>query len=285
MKNPIVSKRNHQIPKLLSQFILLLWTAAIFYPLIWTGLGALKDNKQFMLEKPWALPKLPLLWSNFADVWNRYHFNEYFLNSIVVTAASTALAILLSATTAYILARFAFRGSQALYYVYLSAMMIPMILGLVPLFFLLNDMGLINKLGGLIIVYTAWALPFSVFVMVSFFKTLPRELEEAAYIDGAGYYRTFFQVMFPLARSGVITIGIMNALNTWNEYLMGTVFVNDPEKYTVPVGIAVMQAEMQFRTEWGPLFAGLVLSMVPVVLMYILFQRHIVAGVTSGAVK
>ncbi|REK76775.1 carbohydrate ABC transporter permease [Paenibacillus paeoniae] len=283
--NLITTKRNHRFLKLLSQFILLLWTTAILYPLLWTALGALKNNKQFMLEKPWALPKLPLLWSNFADVWNRYHFNEYFLNSLIVTVVSTFLAILLSATTAYILARFAFKGSQVLFYVYLSAMMIPMILGLVPLFFLLNDMGLINKLGGLIIVYTAWALPFSVFVMVSFFKSLPKELEEAAYIDGAGYNRTFFQVMFPLARSGVITIGIMNALNTWNEYLMGTVFVNDPGKYTVPVGIAVMQAEMQFRTEWGPLFAGLLLSMLPVMVMYVLFQRHIVAGVTSGAVK
>ncbi|MFF2888366.1 carbohydrate ABC transporter permease [Paenibacillus sp. NPDC057967] len=283
--NPITTKRSHRALTILSQMILLLWTAAVLYPLIWTGLGALKDNKQFMLEKPWALPKLPLLWSNFTDVWNRYHFNDFFMNSVVVTAASTFLAIVLSATTAYILARFAFKGSQVMYYVYLSAMMIPMILGLVPLFFLLNDLGLINNLVGLIIVYTAWALPFSVFVMVSFFKSLPRELEEAAYIDGAGYYRTFFQVMFPLARSGVITIGIMNALNTWNEYLMGTVFVNDPAKYTVPVGIAVMQAEMQFRTEWGPLFAGLLLSMIPVVVMYIMFQRHIVAGVTSGAVK
>jgi N-acetylglucosamine transport system permease protein len=164
-------------------------------------------------------------------------------------------------------------------------MMIPMILGLVPLFFLLNDLGLINKLTGLVIVYTAWALPFSIFVLVSFFKTLPKELEEAAYIDGAGYYRTFFDVMLPLARSGIISIGIMNGLNIWNEYLMGTVFVNDPAKYTVPVGIAVMQAEMQYRTEWGPLFAGLMLSMIPVMIVYVLFQRHIVAGVTAGAVK
>jgi len=195
------------------------------------------------------------------------------------------LAILLSATTSYILARFAFRGSRVLHTFYLSAMMVPMILGLIPLFFLLDDLGLINTISGLIIVYTAWALPFSIFVMVSFFKSLPKELEEAAYIDGAGYNRTFFQVMLPLARSGLISIGIMNALNTWNEYLMGTVFVNDPGKYTVPVGIAVMQAEMQYRTEWGPLFAGLLLSMLPVILVYMLFQRHIVAGVTAGAVK
>lgn len=266
-------------------FILLIWSVAVLYPLIWTGLGALKNNSQFMLGKPWALPKFPLLWSNFSNVWNQYHFGNYFVNSLFVTVISSFLAILLAATSAYILARFPFKGSTVFYYFYLSAMMIPMILGLVPLFFLMNNLNLINKLGGLIIVYTVWALPFSIFVMVSFFKTLPKELEEAAYIDGAGYYRTFFQVMLPLARSGIISIGIMNSLNIWNEYLMGTVFVNDPTKYTVPVGIAVMQAEMQYRTEWGPLFAGLLMSMVPVVIIYILFQRHIVEGVTAGAVK
>jgi N-acetylglucosamine transport system permease protein len=279
------SPRTQRFFRILSSFLLMVWTVAVLYPLLWTGLGALKDNRQFMMSKPWALPELPLLWSNFRDVWNQYHFGGYFMNSVVVTVLSSFLAILLSATTAYVLARFAFRGSQVLYFFYLSAMMIPMILGLVPLFFLLNDLGLINKLTGLVIVYTAWALPFSIFVLVSFFKTLPKELEEAAYIDGAGYYRTFFDVMLPLARSGIISIGIMNGLNIWNEYLMGTVFVNDPAKYTVPVGIAVMQAEMQYRTEWGPLFAGLMLSMIPVMIVYVLFQRHIVAGVTAGAVK
>ncbi|MBP2000190.1 N-acetylglucosamine transport system permease protein [Paenibacillus shirakamiensis] len=282
---PSQPRFSRHILKALSLILLVVWSVAVLYPLIWTGLGALKDNSQFMLGKPWAFPRSPWLWSNFSNVWNQYHFGQYFINSIVVTAISSLLAILLSATTAYVLARFPFRGSQILYYFYLSAMMIPMILGLIPLFFLLNDLNLINKLSGLIIVYTAWALPFSIFVMVSFFKTLPKELEEAAYIDGAGYYRTFFDVMLPLARSGLISIGIMNALNTWNEYIMGMVFVNDPVKYTIPVGIAVMQAEMQYRTEWGPLFAGLLMSMLPVIIVYMLFQRHIVAGVTAGAVK
>lgn len=164
-------------------------------------------------------------------------------------------------------------------------MMIPMILGLIPLFFLLNDMGMINTLRGLIIVYTASALPFGIFVLVGFFKTLPKELEEAANIDGAGYSRTFFTVMLPLARSGLVSVGIMNALTIWNEYIMGTVLINDATQYTLPVGIALMQSEMQYRTEWGPLFAGLLLSMIPVILIYVIFQRQIAEGVTAGAVK
>ncbi|MFD0714747.1 carbohydrate ABC transporter permease [Paenibacillus sp. GCM10027626] len=279
------STKQNPVARILTITILLIWTAAVLYPLIWTLLGALKDNQQFLLKKPWALPEFPLLWSNFSYVWDKYGFSGYFINSTVVTAASTFLSILLAATTAYILARFASGVSRVLYYLYLSAMMIPMILGLVPLFFLLNDLGLINKLPGLIIVYTASVLPFGIFVLVGFFKTLPKELEEAASIDGAGHYKTFFAVMLPLARSGLIAVGIMNALTIWNEYIMGTVFINDPSKYTLPVGIAVMQAEMQYRTEWGPLFAGLLLSMIPVIVLYIVFQRQIAEGVTAGAVK
>ncbi|MCD9024981.1 carbohydrate ABC transporter permease [Cohnella silvisoli] len=271
--------------KAVAILVLLLWTAAVLYPLLWTLLSALKDNPQFLTNKPWSLPETPLHWNHFSYVWKTYHFGDYFLNSVYVTVISSVLAILLSATTAYVFARFEFKGSQAMYFVYISAMMIPLILGLVPLFFLLNDFHLINKLNGLVVVYTAWALPFGVFVLFGFFKTLPKELEEASYMDGAGFFRTFFQIMLPMARSGIVSIAIMNALSNWNEYIMGTIFINEPAKYTLPVGIAIMQAEMQYRTEWGPLFAGLLISMVPVILVYILFQRQIAEGITAGAVK
>jgi len=268
-----------------ARFILILWTVLVIYPVAWTLLGALKDNQQVMLNKPWSLPEAPLLWTNYSYVWETYHFGGYFLNSAVITAFSTLLALLLSATTAYVLARYRFTGSRILYSVYISSMMIPMILGLIPLFFLLNDLSLINTRTGLILVYSISALPFGIFVLTGFFKTLPRELEEASYMDGASHYSVFFQIMLPLARPGLISIGIMNVLNIWNEYILGTVFVNDPAKYTLPVGIAVMQAEMQYRTEWGPLFAGLVLSMIPVIVLYALFQRQITSGITAGAIK
>ncbi|OXS56252.1 sugar ABC transporter permease [Cohnella sp. CIP 111063] len=271
--------------KAVAFLILSVWAAAVLYPLLWTFLSALKDNPQFLTNKPWALPETPLLWKHFTYVWQTYNFGSYFMNSVLVTVVSSIAAIVLSASTAYVFSRFEFRGSRLLYVAYLSAMMIPLILGLIPLFFLLDDFGLINKLGGLAIVYTAWAIPFGVFVLGGFFKSLPKELEEAAYIDGAGYFRTFFQIMLPMAKSGLVTVTIVNALNNWNEYIMGTVFINDPTQYTLPVGIAIMQAEMQYRTEWGPLFAGLLISMAPVLLMYMFFQRQIVSGLTAGAIK
>ncbi|MHA6482624.1 carbohydrate ABC transporter permease [Paenibacillus sp. strain BS8-2] len=279
--------RQQSLSTWLVRLLLLVWTVAVVYPLLWTLLSSLKDNPQFYGNKPWALPEIPLQLANFSYVWTEYKFGAYFFNSTIVTFASTALAVLLSAMTAYIIARFPFRGSSLLYFVYVSAMMIPLILGLIPLFFLLDSVGLTNNLLGLILVYAAGALPFGIFVLVAFYKSLPREMEEAAAIDGSSEAGTFFRIMMPLSKPGLITVAIINVLNIWNEYILGTVIMNDPmtKMYTLPVGIAVMQAEMQYRTEWGPLFAGLMFSMVPIIILYSFFQRQITGGITAGAVK
>lgn len=237
------------------------------------------------MNKPWSLPETPLLWLNFSYVWSKYHFGTYFINSIVVTLGSTLLSLLLAATTAYILARYVFKGSNVLYVLYIASMMVPFNLALIPLFFLINDLHLINTWTGLILVYAASALPFGIFVLVGFYKSLPKELAEAASIDGCSDFGTFFRIMLPLSQPGLITVGIMTVLTTWNEYIVGTILTNDPEKYTLPIGIAVMQAEMQYRTEWGPLFAALLITIVPVLIMYIFFQKQIASGITAGAVK
>ncbi|WP_405080000.1 carbohydrate ABC transporter permease [Paenibacillus chitinolyticus] len=271
--------------RIVVNLLLIVWAIMVLYPLVWTVLGSLKDNQQFFQGKPWNLPQFPLLFSNFSYVWDKYQFGSYFMNSIIVTVVSVLAGLVLSAMTAYILARFAFKGSGVLYYVYIASMMIPMFLGMIPLFFLMSDMGLTNSLLGLIIVYTVSTIPFSVFVLVGFFKTLPSEIEEAAMMDGASYYGIFFRIMMPLAKPGLISVSIINVLNTWNEYILGVVLNSEPSKYTLPVGIAVMQGEMQYRTEWGPLFAALLISMVPVMIFYLIFQRQIASGITAGAVK
>jgi len=271
----------------LIRFLLLLWTVLVLYPVLWTFLTSLKDNVQVMQGKPWDLPTV-LRFENYGNVWSRAHFGDYFLNSIIVTAGSIALCLLLGATTAYVLARYNFKGRGVLYFVYVASMMIPTTLGLIPLFFLLSDLHLSNSLFGLILVYsvgTIGILPFAIFFLVGFYKSLPKELEEAATIDGSTYYGIFFRIMLPLSKPGLITVGIMNTLTVWNEYIMATVLINDPEKYTVPVGIAIMQAEMQYRTEWGPLFAGLAISMIPVIIIYMIYQRQITGGLTVGALK
>jgi N-acetylglucosamine transport system permease protein len=271
--------------RLFLKLSLIAWSLCVLYPLIWTILSSLKDNKQFFLGKPWDLPKLPLLWSNFTFVWEKYNFGHNFVNSLVVTLVSTIFGVLLSATTAYVIARFSFRGNGLLYYSYLSYMMIPTFLGIIPLFFLLNDLHLTNSLFGLTLVYMVTAVPFAVFVLVSFFKSLPSELEESAAIDGASHYGIFFRIMLPLAKPGLMSVAIITVLNIWNEYVFALVLINDPSKYTLPVAIAVMQGEMQYRTEWGPLFAALIISMGPTIIFYSIFQKQITGGMTAGALK
>ncbi|WP_436971872.1 carbohydrate ABC transporter permease [Paenibacillus popilliae] len=278
-------KRSYMMARALMYALLGIWTLLVIYPLLWSILGSFKTNQQFLLNAPWSLPEWPFEWANFTTVWNNYHLGTYFMNSLIVTVVSTVLALLLSSTTSYIIARFPFRGSMALYNLYLSSMMIPLILGLIPLFFLLSNLHLDNSLLGLILVYTVTNLPFGVFVLVGFFRSMPKELDEAASIDGSSHYGVFFRIMLPLAKPGLISVGMMNVLNIWNEYIIGTVLVNDPEKYTIPVGIAIMQAEMQYRTEWGPLFAGLLLSIIPVLVLYMIFQKQITSGMMAGAIK
>ncbi|OME74788.1 sugar ABC transporter permease [Paenibacillus odorifer] len=275
------------ISKITVRFFLILWSLVVLYPVLWTFLTSLKDNQQVMLGKPWDFPSI-FRFENYSNVWSRANFGDYFLNSIIVTVASTLLSLIMAATTAYILARFTFKSRGLFYFVYVASMMIPTTLGLIPLFFLLGDMNLSNSLVGLTLVYsvgTIGILPFGIFFLVGFFKALPRELEEAATIDGSSLYGVFFKIMLPLSKPGLITVGIMNALTVWNEYIMATVLINDPAKYTIPVGIAIMQGEMQYRTEWGPLFAGLSISMIPVIVMYVLYQRQITGGLTAGALK
>lgn len=271
--------------KYFSRIILWIWGILVLYPMIWTMLSSLKDNTQFFMGKPWAIPKLPLLWSNFSYTWIKYHFSTYFFNSVSVTLGSTLLALILAATTAYVLGRFVFRGSGLIYYFYIASMMIPLILGLIPLYYLLSDLHLTNSLIGLILVYSVGALPFSIFVLIGFFKTLPKELEESAVVDGSTPYGVFFKIMLPLAKPALITVSIINILSIWNEYVYALILINNPLKYTLSVGIAVMQAEMEYRTEWGPLFAALMISLLPVVILYVFFQSRINEGITAGAIK
>jgi len=235
--------------------------------------------------KAWDLPNLPLLWSNFSYTWEKYHFGAYFLNTIIVTSGSMVLALILTATTAYILARYTFKGSGLLYYLYISSLTIPSLMLIVPMFFLFNSLNISNSYTGLILLYSITAMPMGMFVLMGFFKSLPRELEESAVIDGASLYGVFFKIMLPLAAPGLITISIINVLQFWNEYQYALVLLSDALKYTLPVGLGVMQGEMQYRIEFGPLFAGLLISTIPILVVYVLFQRQISDGIVAGAVK
>jgi len=237
---------------------------------------------------------------NYRKAWVESNFSRFFFNSVWVTFWSLLGTLSLASMAAYVLARFEFRGSRLLFMFFISGMMIPAQLLLIPVFFQfswLSEMGtqILHPFGlqfqlydshfGLIILYIALSLPFTILVLSGFFKSLPGALREAAILDGCGEYRVFWHVMLPLAKPGLITAGIFNFLGIWNEYIFALVFVNTPEKKTLPLGLASVSIQAQYKTDFGLMFAGLVIVVIPTLLVYILLQRRITDGITMGALK
>ncbi|MDP9864343.1 MULTISPECIES: carbohydrate ABC transporter permease [Streptosporangium] len=267
-----------------SQAVLAVWALLIIAPLIWTLLASFKSNGEIFGD---AL-QLPgeLRWDNWVRAWERASVGRYLLNTVVVVFFGVAGTMLLSSMAAYVLARFKFPGNRLIYFLFVSGMAFPVFLALVPLFFVVDGLGLLNTHVGLILVYIAYSLPFTVFFLTSFFRGLPDAVAEAAMIDGASYTRTFFQVMLPMAKPGMVSLTIFNVLGQWNQYLLPLVLLpGDKSNWVITQGIADISTIAGYEADWPALFAALSMTVLPVVVAYIFFQRHIQSGLTSGAVK
>lgn len=207
-------------------------------------------------------------------------------NTLLVVGGTTLLLLLLSSTTAFVLAKYRFPGRGFLENIYVACTGVPMVLVLVPLFFLCNTLHLTNNLWGLILVYPVLYLPFSIFLLMGFFKGVPNSLLEAAMIDGASEYGIFFRVTLPLVKSGLLIVTIVNVMNYWNEYTFALTFLSDETKFTLSIGINYLSSAMQYRTDFGALFAGLVISMIPVLVLYAIFNKQLQEGMAvNSAVK
>jgi len=267
----------------ISQLILLTWAVLVVFPLAWMVMTSLKTDKEIFFS-PWKIPA-SLQWHNFTRAWNEASIGRYFGNSIIVVAGSVTLTLLLSAMAAYVLARYPFPGNRVIYYIFLVGLMFPVFLALVPLFFLVRDLHMLGTYQGLILVYTAYSLPFSIFFLHGFFRTLPSEVAEAAIIDGASDYAVFWRVMLPMAQPGLITVGIFNFLGQWNQYLLPLVLNPDRNRYVLPQGLAFLSIQQGYQNDWSALFAGLTITMIPTITVYALFQRRLEQGLTAGALK
>lgn len=267
-----------------SHGFLILWTVMAAGPLLWALMSSFKTSGQ-ILSSPWSLPS-SLHFDNWARAWGQANIGQFFVNTIVVVAASVVGTMLLGSMAAYVLARFPFPGSRIVYFVFVGGMTFPIIMAIVPLFFVMKNFGILNTPLGLILVYIAYSLPFTVFFMTSFFRTLPGTIAEAAMIDGASHTRTFFQVMLPMAKPGLISIGIFNFLGQWNQYLLPLALNqgNDNSKLLTQ-GLASLAVSQGYKGDWSALFAGLVIAMLPVLVVYMVFQRQVQAGLTAGALK
>ena len=269
---------------------MILWSylVLVVYPMFWVTATSLKADRDIFL-KPFELPAASdLRWDNFSSAWTRGNFAGRFLNSVLVTTATVIFTTLLASMAAYALARFTFRGNRTLLFYLLAGLMIPGQLAIVPLFFQMKALGLLDSRLGLTLVYLAGNMPFAVFVLTGFFRSLPSSLHEAAVIEGAGEFRAFWSVMLPLARPGLITVGIFTFLGTWNEYFTAFILLSGREAQrvgTLPLGLADITIVSQYRTSWGMAFAGLVILMLPVLVVYVVVQRHLSKGITLGALK
>ena len=284
----MAAKQRAQDPRpLISQSLinisLFVWAVIVILPLVWLLYSSFKTDQEIFFE-PWALPQT-LQWGNFERAWVAVHIGQYFLNSMKVVIPSLALTLALASMTSYVLARFQFFGNRALFYLFMAGMLFPIFLALVPLFFLAKDLQLLNTFRGLTLVYTAYSLPFTIFFLTGFFKTLPSELHEAALIDGANEYQVFFRVMLPLAQPGLVTMAIFNFLGMWNQFILPLVLMTERENYVLPQGLSFILHQQYYKTDWSALFAALSIIMIPTLLVYAVFQNQIQKGVTVGALK
>ncbi|WP_299038435.1 carbohydrate ABC transporter permease [uncultured Pseudokineococcus sp.] len=266
-----------------SQAVLVLWTVLVVAPLLWTVMSSFKTTRE-IFASPFSLPT-SLQWENYVNAWTLAGIGTYFVNSVLVVTGALALTMALGAMSAYVLARFPFPGRAAVRTLVVAGLTFPIFLAVVPLFFILQQAGLLNTLPGLVAAYTAYAYPFTVFFLMSFFEDLPGEVAEAAALDGASEWRTFFQIMLPMARPGLAAVAILNFVGLWNQFLLPVVLNSNPDNYVLTQGMASFASQAGYSVDFGALFAGAVTTIVPVLVVYLVFQRRLQGSVVQGSVK
>jgi len=258
------------------------YAVVVSYPLFLMVVTAFKSTREIFFA-PFALPKK---WSfvNFATVWQRANFPVYMKNSIIVTGTSVALIGFISSLAAYALARYRFRWNNALYIYFLAGLMVPIRLGVLPLFLLMRDLSLLDTHASLILTYVASGMPMSVFILTGFFRTLPQELEFAARIDGCTEFQVFYKVMLPLVRPALATVMLINFVPLWNDFFFPLIMINKPALQTLPVGLTLLRG----RYDAGSLAtvaSGITMAVVPILIVFLLLQRNIIKSIATSGLK
>mgnify|MGYP002816893391 CR=1 FL=1 len=271
---------------ILTHAAIVLITAVTIYPVLWVVRMALSPSQQFgadptLLSGGWTLQNfVDVIGTSDGTVWL---FGIQLLNSLIVAAATAGVGLALSTTAAYALSRWAFPGREAGMNAFLVTQMFPGVVMAIPLYILLDTLGLLDSLLGLVLVYATTSVPFSVWTLKGYFDTIPVALEEAALLDGAGRWTTFWRIILPLARPALAVTGLFSFMTAWNEYILAATLLGDPRAFTLPV---VLQRYVDdYGTEWGHFAAGALLVSLPVVLLFFALQRYFVEGLTAGSVK
>jgi ABC-type glycerol-3-phosphate transport system permease component len=259
-------------------------TVSVFislYPFIFMVISSFKTTEE-VLHNFFGLPS-SLEYRNYVDAWKEV--SPFLLNTIIVSVVTMLGVLILSSIDAYIFARFNFPGKEVLFFLLLSLLMIPGILTLVPRFLVVRDIRLLNSYWALILPYVAGGQVMPIFILRGFFSSIPKELFESARIDGASETQCFLRITLPLSKSILFTVGLMNFLNTWNEYVWPLVTVTKTELFPITVGLVVFQTRYAGSAAWGPLFAGYTIASIPIGTLFLFTMRYYIAGITSGALK
>ena len=268
-------------PVLLSLAVVLICLFCLF-PFYWLINVSLKTGAD--LSQADLLPPSPTL-DNYSSAFENADFTSALRNSVIITAITTALALVVGSFAAFALARLRFPGKFLILGVVLTISTFPPIAIAAPIFDLWTEIGLYNTYAGLIIPYLTFALPLCIYILVSFFREIPRELEEAALVDGATYFQAFRKIVLPLAAPGLVTAGLLTAFFVWNEFLLAVTLTSSPDAFTVPVAVSNFTGSQDFEVPLGTISAASVVITIPLVVLVVIFQRRIVAGLAAGAVK
>jgi raffinose/stachyose/melibiose transport system permease protein len=268
--------------------LVILWVALIVIAIVWIApfvfivFTSLKANSTVMGSSAFA-PPTSLEWRNFAGAWARGHFSTTVFNSAVITTIKVPLGLLISAMAAYALSRIRLPAGRAIFLLVLFGTMLPFQVMLAPLFTLVNSFGLINTKVGIILPYLAFGVPYQVFILHGFFSEVPKELSEAALVDGASHFTIFRRIFLPISLPVLAALLILDFVATWNEFAMALVILQDNSTWTLPLGL--MSFQSQFQSDYGQLNAAIVMTVLPATIVYLIFQRYFVSGLTSGAIK
>ncbi|WP_431804814.1 carbohydrate ABC transporter permease [Halobacillus andaensis] len=261
--------------------ILIIYALINVYPILWMILNSFKSNTEFA-ESPFAFPAEWLI-ENYVTAWETARLDTYFLNSIIVSLVAVVVTVFAGALASYFLARFSFKLNKMMYAFFVFGMLIPIHATLVPMFLLMKNLGLLNTHTGLILPYIAFNLPITIFILVSFMKAFPKDIEESAIMDGCGVFRIFWSIILPMTKPALATVVILNFINNWNEFSFALVLINEEALKTLPLGLANFAG--QYTTNYGAQMAGLTMAIIPTIAIYMLLEEHLVKGMTAGAVK
>lgn len=276
--NTVIFLRNLPV-----RLILIVYSVIVGYPLIWTVVMSFKTSREILTD-PWKLPS-GFAVENYINAFTKAKMADYFFNSVAVAIVATIVLVLIAVPAAYVLARFRFRGGKLILNVYMTCIFVQGTYLMIPLFLEMMNFHMLNNRWWLAVVYAVMNFPFTIFLLNGFMSSIPKEYEEAAKVDGCTPLQTMIRVMLPMAKPGIMTAVMLAFMSFWNEYPLALILVQDDEKKTLPIGLANLFEVQKFATDWGALFAALVIVLIPTTVVYSLMHKKLTSGLSVGGLK